>query len=105
MVIFEKASGAFNPGEWAPLANVTDLTARISCPDCGENGVLPDTHNIAPNGVVAPALLCADCGWEDNVTLKDWQNHAGQNKKPPHPRDMRFFGTANSGRGRYRKVD
>jgi hypothetical protein len=43
----------------------------VRCGGCGVCAGLD--HEVAPDGTVAPSLVCPDCGWHVMATLEGWQ--------------------------------
>jgi hypothetical protein len=48
-------------------------TASMSCPACGDVGSL-FTHEIAPDGIVKPSVLCnrQGCDYHQHIRLAGW---------------------------------
>lgn len=61
-------------GSWRPVKRDGQRTVRFTCPGCGFDALLVDTHEIAPDGIVTPSLDCPNngCGFHDNVRLVGW---------------------------------
>jgi len=64
--------GKLFPGHWTDVTRDGQQTAKIACPDCGQEGTLdPREHGILGDGEVVPSVVC-DCGYHENITLRDW---------------------------------
>ena len=47
------------------------FSAVITCPGCGVRGSLSATHDVHPDGVVQPSVLC-ECGFHEFITLEGY---------------------------------
>lgn len=59
-------------GEWSPARSGDRLTALVGCPGC-DGTISLRRHEIDPDGVVTPSVVCPLCGWHDYARLKGWR--------------------------------
>ena len=70
---------------WPPMGGYREVktedgkrSARITCPHCGLRGSLAETHEIGPDGLVTPSVMCPGngqevCTFHETVTLEGWR--------------------------------
>lgn len=74
----------FTPGTWAPWVfgpRRESVALVVTCPQCrkslsiggAEHG---SCHTIAPDGGVAPSVVCPHCGWHVFLRLEAWNARA-----------------------------
>ncbi len=66
--ILDKIAG---PAWLQGMDHTTGIHALWVCCMNGHWGSI-DNHTIDKSGVVKPSVICPECGWHENVILKDW---------------------------------
>lgn len=73
MVELHEGEPGLIDGAWKALLLDSELTAKVSCPECGTAATLvPSEHAICRDGVVIPSLDCDVCPFHANVKLVGW---------------------------------